>query len=194
MADFKATELNPDLAEMLADIATRIPEDWMLGPMLEQAEMLRGKIVRAILGAAKEPKGDLMRSYQVELMDRGEDSVSVGVYSDLVYAEIQDEGDTIYPKKKWLAYPHKDAKSYVGVRWPRDFPRGKLKFALSRHDPNGTAYLFEDGREKPVFILKKEVEIPGLNYLNTAIEQYDQEVEKNFDQHIGLSFEKAGFA
>tara|TARA_R110002020_G_scaffold304441_2_gene520177 strand:+ start:194 stop:775 length:582 start_codon:yes stop_codon:yes gene_type:complete len=192
MADFDAIELNPDLGEMLDDIAARIPEDWMLESMLRQGEMLRGKIVRAIMSAAKEPKGDLMRSYQVELVDKSKEAVSVGVYSDLVYAEIQDEGGTVYPKKKWLAYPHKDAKSYVGVRWPRDFGKGQLHFALSKKSSD-VAYLFEDGRAKPVFILRKSVDLPGLDYLNTALDQYDQEVEKDLDQHIGLSFEKAGF-
>ena len=194
MTDFKATELNPDLAEMLGEIANRIPEDFLLQSMLSQGEMLRGKIVRAIMNAASEPKGDLMRSFQVELMDKGDKSVSVGVYSDLVYAEIQDEGGRIEPKKEWLAYPHKDAKSYVGVRWPRDFADGLLEFKLSKHDPANTAYLFQEGRAKPVFILKKLVKIPGLNYLNDAINEYEQDVEKDLDQHIGLTFEKAGFA
>ena len=194
MTDFKATELNPDLAEMLGEIANRIPEDFLLQPMLAEAELLRGDIVRSIYDSAQNPKGDLARSFEVELIDKGEESVSVGVFSDLVYAEIQDEGDTISPKKKWLAYPHKDAKSYVGVRWPRDFPDGQLSFALSKHDPSGTAYLFEDGRKKPVFILKKEVEIPGLKYLDKARTLWESHLEKNLDQHIGVSFEKAGFA
>ena len=193
MSDFKATELNPDLADVLSRIASRIPEDFLLQSMLRQGEMLRGKIVRAIMNAASEPKGDLMRSFQVELMDKGDESVSVGVYSDLVYAKIQDEGGRIEPKKKWLAFPHKDAKSYVGVRWPRDFARGALTFKLSKHDSQGTAYLFEEGRAKPVFVLKKLVKMPGLNYLDDAINEYEQDVEKDLDQHIGLTFEKAGF-
>ena len=114
MSDFKATELNPDLADVLSSIASRIPEDFLLQPMLAEAELLRGDIVRSIYDSADKPKGDLARSFQVELMDKGDESVSVGVYSELVYAKIQDEGGRIEPKKKWLAFPHKDAKSYVG--------------------------------------------------------------------------------
>ena len=193
MADFRAIEDDPNLREMLDAIADRIPEDWMLKPMLQEGELLRAEIVKAIKDAAERYRGGLARSYQVELVDKGETYVGVGVFSDLVYAEIQDEGGDVFPKKKWLAYPHKKARSYVGVRWPRDFPKGKLGFALSKHDPSGTAYLFESGRKKPVFILKKTVHIPGLNYLESALALWEMDVDRSLDEMVGTSFKKAGF-
>ena len=191
--DFTAEELDPDFVDKLDELAEKIPEDFIFNGMLAEAEFLRADVVRSIYDSAENPKGGLARSFEVQLIDQDKDSISVGVFSDLVYAEIQDTGDTITPKKKWLAYPHKDAKSYVGVRWPRDFPKNKLGFALSSHDPGGTAYLFEKGREKPVFILKKEVKIPGLRYLDKARTLWESNLDKNLAGHIGVSFTRAGF-
>ena len=194
MADWESIELNPNLSDILDEVAKRIPEDWMLPSVLEEAEYLREHIVEAIMSLTKDGKGGLRDSYQVELVSKGKDKIDVGVFSDLVYAEIQDTGGDILPKKKWLAFPHKSAKSYVGIRWPRDFPDGQFNFALSSKDPGGTAYLFEKGRENPVFILKKMVNIPGMLYLDWAEAAWEGEgLEPSFGKNIGVSFGNAGF-
>jgi len=192
--DFDVIEETPLLGEILDDIAERMPEEGILKAMEQSAHFLTESIVEAIYSLAKNPKGGLADSYEPELLDTGEE-VAFGVFSDLIYAKVQDEGKTLTPNAplKWMAYPHRSAKSYVGIRWPRDFPKGKLHFALSSHDPGGTAYLFENGREKPVFILKKKVKIPGLRYLDKALSSFDKDVEKAFDKNVGLVFEKGGF-
>ena len=191
MADFDAIEETPNLGETLDDIAERMPDEGVLKAMEQSAHFLTEAVVDAIYSTAKNPKGGLADSYNPELVDKGKEEISFGVFSDLVYAKIQDEGDTIFPKKKWLAYPHEDAKSYVGIRWPRDFPKGALNFALGKKP--GTAYLFEDGRDAPVFILKKKVKIPGLQYLDKALSNFDGDVEKSLNKNVGLVFEKGGF-
>jgi len=194
MADWESIELNPDLSEILDEMTRRIPEDWLLPSVLEEAEYIREHIVEAIMSLAKGGKGGLRDSYQVELVSKSDDSVNVGVFSDLIYAEIQDTGGNILPKKKYLAFPHKSAKSYVGVRWPKDFPDGQLSFALSSKDPGWTAYLFEKGRKAPVFILKKMVTIPGMLYLDWAEAAWEGEsLEPSFGKNIGVSFGNAGF-
>ncbi|MAH47746.1 hypothetical protein CMI37_18135 [Candidatus Pacearchaeota archaeon] len=192
MADFDAIEDDPNLGAILDDIATRMPSEAMLKGMEESAHYLTESVVEAIYSLAKNPKGGLADSYEPELLDTGKEVV-FGVFSDLVYAEIQDEGNFIFPKKKWLAYPHEDAKSFVGIRWPKDFTKGELSFALSSHDPNGTAYLFGDNFKHPTFILKKSVEIPGLRYLDKALENFDGDVDKAFDKNVGLVFSQGGF-
>lgn len=190
---FDAIEDDPNLGDILDDIATRMPGEAMLKGMEESAHYLTESVVEAIYSLAKNPKGGLADSYEPELLDTGKEVV-FGVFSDLVYAEIQDEGDTITPKTvKWLAYPHEDAKSFVGIRWPRDFSKGELGFALSSHDPNGTAYLFGKQFKHPTFILKKKVEIPGLRYLDKALADFDGDVEKAFDKNVGLVFADGGF-
>jgi len=192
MADWESIELNPNLSDILDEVAKRIPDDWLLTPLLAEGEYLREHIVEAIMSLAKGGKGGLRDSYQVELVSKGEEKAEVGVFSDLVYAEIQDTGGDIFPKNKWLAYPHKDAKKYVGVRWPRDFPEDQLFFRLGKR-PN-TAYLFEEGRAKPVFILKKMVHIPGMLYLDWAEAAWEGEgLEPSFGKNIGVSFGNAGF-
>ena len=195
--DFDVIEETPLLGEILDDIAERMPEEGVLKAMEQSAHFLTESIVEAIYSLAKDPKGGLADSFGnpgPELIDTGEE-IAFGVFSDLIYAKVQDEGKTLTPNAplKWMAYPHRSAKSYVGIRWPRDFPKGKLSFALSSHDPSGTAYLFEKGREKPVFILKKKVKIPGLRYLDKALSTFDKDVEKAFDKNVGLVFEKGGF-
>ena len=194
MADWESIELNPDLSDILAEMAKRIPEDWLLASLLAEAEYVREQVVESIMSLAKSGKGGLRDSYQVELVSKGQEKVEAGVFSDLVYAEIQDTGGDILPKKKWLAFPHREAKNYVGVRWPRDFPDGHFAFALSSRDPGGTAYLFEFGRESPVFILKKMVHIPGMLYLDWAEAAWEGEgLEPSFGKNIGVSFGNAGF-
>ena len=193
MADFDAIEETPTLSEILDDIAERMPDEGVFNAMKQSAHFLEEAIVDAIYSTAKNPKGGLADSYNPELVDTGKEEISFGVFSDLIYAKVQDEGDTLTPNAplKWMAYPHKDAKSYVGTRWPRDFPKGALNFALGKKP--GTAYLFEDGRDAPVFILKKKVKIPGLQYLDKALSNFDGDVEKSFDKNVGLVFEKGGF-
>ena len=192
MADFDAKE-EEDLGAILNDIAERIPEEAILDSMKENAEYLVESVVESIYSLAKDPKSGLTDSYNAELLDTGKEVV-YGVFSSLVYAEIQDVGGPITPQTvKWLAYPHKDAKSFVGIRWPSDFPKGDLGFALSSHDPQGTAYLFGKNFKHPTFILKKKVEIPGLQYLDKALEDFGKDAEKSFDKNIGLAFSKGGF-
>ena len=197
MADFEAIEDDPNLGHILSEVAKAIPKKAILDGMLLEGEFLLAEIVDSIKTLQKQGRGDLRDSYQVELVQKTKDSVSVGVFSDLIYAEIQDTGDTIKPKTvKWLAYPHEDAKAFVGIRWARDFPKkgaGSLGFALSSHDPKGTAYLFGRQFPHPVFILKKKVTIPGMQYLDDAMSRFKKDVDKPLDSTVGLVFKEAGF-
>jgi len=187
--EFTAEELTPDFVDKLDELAEKIPEDFIFDGMLAEAEFLRADIVGSIYDSAKDPKGDLARSFEVQLIDQNKDSMSVGVFSDLVYAEIQDEGGEINAKKKYLAYPHKDAKSIIGVRWPRDFPKDALQFVKSKKP--GTALLYQGTRL--MFILKERVELPGLRYLDKARTLWESNLDKNLAGHIGVSFTRAGF-
>lgn len=59
------------------------------------------------------------------------DSMSVTVGSNLVYAAIQQLGGTVEPKgHKYLAIPVLAALRRGGV-WPRDIPKGSMKFAIA---------------------------------------------------------------
>lgn len=189
-SEFKAEELDPKFIEMLDNMAhPRVRQESLLNMMLAEGEFLRDDIVGSIYDSAANPKGDLARSYEVQLIDKGEKSVSVGVFSDLVYAKVQDEGEEINPKKKYLAYPHKDAKSIIGVRWPRDFGKGELHFVKSKKPE--TALLYQGKRL--MFILKEKVKIPGLRYLDKARTLWESNLDKNLADAVGLTFSDAGF-
>jgi len=188
--EFEAEELDPDFVGLLERMTEPlVRQEFMLKTMLAEGEFLRDDIVGSIYDSAKDPKGDLARSYEVQLLDQGGDFISVGVFSDLVYAEIQDVGGEINAKKKYLAIPHKDAKSIIGVRWPRDFPKDALQFVKSKKQ--GTALLYQG--KKLMFILKERVDIPGLRYLDKARTLWESNLDKNLASAVGLSFSDAGF-
>ena len=189
--EFEAEELDPDFVGLLERMTEPlVRQEFMLKTMLAEAEFLRVDIVGSIYDSAKDPKGDLARSYEVQLLDQGDDSISVGVFSDLVYAEIQDIGGDIEPKKKYLAIPFKGSKSIIGVRWPRDFGKDELQFVKSSKKM-GTAYLFQGNRL--MFILKDKVKMPGLRYLDKARTLWESNLDKNLASAVGLSFSDAGF-
>ena len=189
--EFTAEELTPEFVAMLDDLAKRIPDDFIFDGMIAEADLLRADIARTIYDSAKDPKGALAGSFEVQVLNQGADSISIGVFSDLVYAEIQDEGGEIKAKAplKYLAYPHKDAKSIIGIRWPRDFAKGELQFIKSKKP--GTALLYQGNRL--MFILKERVELPGLRYLDKARTLWESNLDKNLGGHIGVSFTRAGF-
>ena len=45
MADWESIDLNPDLSEILDEMTKRIPDDWLLPSVLEEAEYIREHIV-----------------------------------------------------------------------------------------------------------------------------------------------------
>ena len=187
--EFTAEELTPEFVAILDDLAKRIPDDFIFDGMIAEADLLRADIARTIYDSAKDSKGALAGSFEVQVLNQGEDSISIGVFSDLVYAEIQDEGGEIKAKKKYLAIPFKDSKSIIGVRWPRDFAEGELQFIKSKKP--GTALLYQGNRL--MFILKERVELPGLRYLDKARTLWESNLDKNLGGHIGVSFTRAGF-
>ena len=62
---------------------------------LRVAEDVAGEIRRQVMQRlSKDPTGDLSRSFKPSILSRSDGSMTVGVFSDLVYAEIQDQGGT----------------------------------------------------------------------------------------------------
>ena len=72
--------------------------------------------------------GKLAQSLAIRL-----DEVSVTVGSNLVYAAIQQRGKVVFPRgHKYLAIPVSPQLRRRGV-WPRDIPRGDMKFVKAAH-------------------------------------------------------------
>lgn len=68
--------------------------------------------------------GQLARSINTHVTPGG---ALIIVRTNLIYARIQEEGGTIYPKGKFLALPLKPSLRRSGT-WPRDFAKGALRF------------------------------------------------------------------
>lgn len=94
---------------------------------------------------------------------------------NVVYARIQDQGDTVRPvRRQWLAIPKPEVKTAAGVsRYasPRDYP-GKLWFFVKREGTGreALAFLLErvGGQNVARWTLRKEVEIPGTRFARDA--------------------------
>ena len=149
-----------ELADKLRRAAEQINTD-LFKWTLEAALHVEGKVREVVMRTfTKNPTGNLARSFKARILLGGAE-VSAGVFSDLIYAKIQDEGGIITPRmRRNLAIPLNMAAS---KRWPREWG-GKLRFAKMR----GKRFLVDD-TGKPQYILKESVAIKGRHYLKTAV-------------------------
>lgn len=140
---------------------------------LRAAEEVAGNVRREVIKRlAKDPTGNLARSFRPSLVQKSKRKMVAGVFSDVVYAEIQDQGGTIFPKKKKLAVPLPGAPVPRG-KWPRDFARGEL-FRMG----SVLAKARKRGKAIPMFALVSSVRIRGVQYIDAAILASNQGVEK----------------
>lgn len=134
----------------------------ILALTLKAALHLEGVVREVIMRTfTKNPTGNLARSFKARLIRTTDDGVSAGVFSELIYAKIQDEGGTITPRTaRNLAIPLNRAAS---KRWPREWGKGKLHFAKMR----GKKFLV-DKAGVPQYALRESVTIRGRGYLREA--------------------------
>ena len=131
--------------------------DGLRPSMLRAGEILRAAIVRF----APASSGSLRRSFKTAPVDIGGGQISVGLFSDLPYARIQNQGGTIRPKTgKNLAIP---VTGQARKLWPRDWPSGALSFQIRK----GKKLLF-DQANKLQYVLKPSVTLKGSGYLEAA--------------------------
>lgn len=133
---------------------------------LSAAQILVGEIREAIMDSPATARqlpnqrtGGLARSYREEVKVTGGQWL-IGAYSDLVYARIQDEGGRIFPSRmQRLAIP---LTRKAAIRWPRDWPRGKLF-------RRGNALTERRGKQLiNHYALAKSVKITGKKYTERA--------------------------
>lgn len=137
--------------------------------VLKAANHAGGEIAKSVFARHGGGSGALARSFlPAAFTDAPAGTVAAGAFSDLVYAEIQDQGGTIKPKTgKNLAIPVGQKRS--DVRWPRDYGKGQLHYMRSK---SGKALLVENvGRGKDIrvrFVLRPQVIVRGSGYLKAA--------------------------
>jgi hypothetical protein len=193
----------------IADIKQRIHKGMQDGTF-EAAQHVEGVIkdtVRRMFPHAR--TGELMRSFHAGWVQRrGGDSVSAGAFSDLVYAQIQDEGGIIKPKEmKYLAIPL--IKMAVG-KWARPWPRHKKgtptrsgETVCFKNPKSGKLLIWRLGakiaRSKgggrqvtPIYVLKKSVKVTPKRYLDIATDKSGPGVEKILGHQVDLAISHGG--
>jgi Family of unknown function (DUF6441) len=113
----------------------------------------------------KNPTGSIARSFEVDVVDSYPPSATV--VSRLSYAQIQDQGGSIVPKRaKMLAIPVPGVPR--GVR-PREYP-GILHVEGSRKSRD---LRLVDAEGKTRFLLRRRVVIIGTRYVDVAQKQLE---------------------
>ncbi len=104
--------------EHLRDFGDEI-DKVMVKALLDASFALQAEIGEAIVSTSKYGRGGLADSYKVRLLSKGGPVKSAGVFSNSVYARIQDQGGVVRPRRvKWLTIP-------MGPR--RGPPKGSAK-------------------------------------------------------------------
>ena len=104
--------------------------------------------------------------------------VTIGTYSALPYADIQDRGDTIKSKGPMLAIPMTADAINAGspFNWPLDalhWVPGKSKGKKKR------SYLIDD-QDQAQYALRNEVKIKGKNYIRKAAKKGEKRMSQLF--------------
>lgn len=147
--------------------------------------LLRAAHIAAKALAKHAPKDTsaLARSFlaNVGFVQNSARSVVTRAFSPLVYAHIQDQGGTIYPKTaKALAVP---LSAQAKTRWPRDWPAGQLTLIAT----NGKALLIEKltrDRFKLHYVLKDQVTIEGSDYVKKARREAKPQIDEFVESRI----------
>ncbi len=146
----------------LMAVAKAMPEAIKKG-MMDAAFELEGEIREEIQRTFPTAKtGELMNSYHAQWVTDSGPQITTGVYSDLVYARIQNEGGTIYPRTvKNLAIPiSPKAKMTIG-KWPRHYPKDFLTLIQKKGKAPVLVHLSKNGKIEDVyFVLAKSSTIP----------------------------------
>jgi len=161
--------------------------------MLKAAEVTAGEVRASVQRRLKQFTGMLGRSYKATLLKSlRRNQLRSGAISDLIYARIQDEGDTVYPRKaKALAIPlttkaQRHARAGAGAR---TFPKKLVMIWPRGHASGILAELFSSGKRKGKikevhYALKKSSTIPGSHYLDDAKKNAIPQVEAVLDEAI----------
>ena len=140
---------------------------------LRAAQHVVGEIRSTLYETVKSGStGGLARSFEATLLGRGGKVFGAAAASDSVYARIQDEGGTIYPRTvKRLAIPLHDFGRLAIGKWPRHWAPGKLVPIKSKRGNMILAEIRGTGKRAkiiPRYLLKRSVTLSAKGYLETA--------------------------
>jgi hypothetical protein len=148
--------------------------------LLKAAAYAAGELRRTsqMLTKSGKQKGGLARSWKEQLNEVSGDTLSVGAYSAMPYAQIQNEGGIIRAKRKFLAIP---LNGVPRGKWPRDYPRGELFRPMGRDGKPRTVLAMKTGQRgklKILFALTPSVRIDATGYIDFAAESAAPKIEE----------------
>lgn len=189
MADILAIEIQGDVERYLADLGVAIDKQ-QVKALLDAALHAEGELKQTIAEMfSSGGTGDLARNPKATLLEVDGEVKSSGVFMDLVYARIQDQGGTIYPKNvKNLSIPL-SAEAKTPGKWPRHWAPGKLRFHKSKA---GNKLLVEDtarGKFKPHYVLKPSVTIRGRGHIKRAADAAAAGIAEIVGKHVRISID-----
>ena len=171
-----------ELPKFLEGVAKETEKQLIKG-VTTAARELAGGIAEAVMGSMDAPSpasirtGALARSYPegVVFVGTSRGKVTSKTTSNLPYARIQDEGGFIRPTTRQnLSIP---LSMEAARRWPRDFGRTEL-FAITSRSGN-RLLVRKDGRNriKPLYVLKKQVQLDGKQYLERGRKSVQEKLD-----------------
>ena len=142
--------------------------------VLQAALLVEGGVRQEIVKRLdKDPTGALARSVTTTLASPTP-PLRATVLIDRIYAEIQDQGGTIVPRRaKKLAVPLPALPRSMRGKSPRDWGPGELSLRVSKR---GSAVLV-DRAGRALYALVDRVVIPGTGYVAAGIEAAMPEIE-----------------
>lgn len=152
-------------------------------------EMINDQIGREIRAFAKEPTGELERSWQISVIARSKGHMEIRVSSKAPHAGIYESGGTIKPVNAGsLVVPLTAKARAVRKQGPRHFP-GKLFV------PKGGKTLAQKGGPgggiTHHFALVKRVRVKPRRYLTKAMSKVGPRLEKLYRQTLEHALDRA---
>jgi hypothetical protein len=161
--------------------------------MLKAGQETAGNIRREIYAKHPGGKGNMARNVSVSANEgKAGEIAGVTVYSDLVYAAIQNYGGTIRPKRsKYLTIPlTQQARNRTAREWGKELrfiesKKGNLLLATVKKRKG------KDPQIVPQYLLRKSVEIDGSGYFNEGVEKSLSVIQEALNKSVELTIEVA---
>ncbi len=160
--------------------------------LLTCAQHAEGQIKEEAQKTFEPGTGNLMRSFKAQMLSKKGSTLTAGAVSDLIYAGIQNDGDTIRSSRgpnKYLAIPMPGRDIPLG-KWPRDYPKGALQIGIAP-PPYRLGLVLMDSTGQIMFNLAKKVEIKGKKYIEKAQEKSSKEWPRIFNEKLAELIEQS---
>lgn len=203
MTDIPVAKVKGDLEKYMKNLGVEIDKELVIA-IMQAAVHYEGELKQAINDVFTGGKGQLARNPKATLINEKGEVKKAGAFLDLVYADIQDQGGTIFPRAaKALAIP---LTKKAEKRYPREWPRFQLTL-IDRSKKGKPPLLVEEkgtwkklgrsgGKELVVkrmeihYVLKKSVTIRGKGYVERARRAAESTVKEIIGEFVGVAIEK----